>query len=324
MQFCYIMLTITAIVTTFTANALVFVKDDKRLKIYGSVEVGGTFVSDKEHSPYEDLKEKQSFVNTSSATIGIKAKTKKLYVKLEVDAKHQGWGDNDTVETFVDKAFIRYKFTRQQFLEYGRTDTAYDHYDSYGDFANELSANIFDASDQDNTFKYRSVFDTLKLGISHSLKGWDVKTTGGTDYVADSREGAVTSAYIGYFGEKYSLLTAAETVDDRGEIYSLHGQVLAGDWQFGGIASFSDREKVGKDAYTYLVSSKYALTDKVYLLATANMIQAELAHNDKQWLVIGGEYHFNEDILFAAEFAYGDILDNEKGSLAYIKAYYCF
>lgn len=324
MKLCSTMLTIAAIVTPFTTNALVFVKDNKRLKIYGSAEVGGTFVSDKEHTPFEDLAEKKSFVNTSSATLGFKAKADKLYVKFEVDAEHQGWGDNDRVSTFIDKAFVRYKLTPTQFVEYGRTDTAYDHYDAFGDFANELSVNIFDASDQDNTFKYRGSFDSLKLGISHSLKGWDAKTPGGNDYEVDSREGAVTSGYIGYFGEQYSLLTAAETVDDRGEIYSLHGKAIFNDWQFGGFVSFSDKEKADKDTYTYLISAKYALTEQLALFTTGNAIQAELGRNDKQWLVIGGEYHLNKNIIFAAELSYGDVLDNKEGTLTYIKAYYCF
>lgn len=227
----------------------------------------------------------------------------------------------------IDKGYVGYNLPiKGHTIEFGRTDTAYDHYDAFGDFANELSAEVSEAGDQDDTIKYRGEFGAFKFGISHSLKGWDLSwdaDQGRDTYITDSREGAVTNGYAGYFSKAITVIAAAETVNDRGEIYSLHAAANLGDVSLGGFASISDREAADKDSNTYVASVKYSLTDKLSLLATGNVIDNEAKATDS-WFVAGAEYKYARNVKLAAEISHGDVLKGNQGTLGYVKAYYWF
>lgn len=340
MKYSTLALTLASILSVGAASATTIYKHDNgdNLKIYGGAEIGGTIVSDTDKSPfgaiqhdadgntsYDGVNDKR-FVNDSFLTLGIKGQTDDFYAKFELDAEHQDWTETNSMRVVIDKAYVGYKLPMKgHTIEFGRTDTAYDHYDAFGDFANELSAEVSEAGDQDETLKYRGQFDQIKFGLSHSLEGWDVEHKGKTDYVTDSREGAVTNGYVGYFDNEFTVIAAAETVDDRGEIFSVHAKVNLGDLAVGGFVSYSDREADNKDSYIYVASAKYSLTDKLALLATGNMVDADNDKNDAEWIVVGGEYKYAKNIKLAAEISIGDVLKHgESGALGYVKAYYWF
>lgn len=320
-------LTIASIFAAGAANAATVMKADNGdfLKIYGGAEIGGTIVSDKDETPFGP---KKTFVNDSFLTIGAKGQTKDIYFKFEIDAEHQDWKEDNSMRLVIDKAYVGYKLSKTQSIEFGRTDTAYDHYDAFGDYTNELAAGVSEAGDQDETLKYQAQYGDIKVGISHSLEGWDVETAGGRDYVTDSREGKVTNGYVGYFTKGFTVLAAAETVDDRGEIYSVHGEVKLDKLALGGFVSQSDRRGADKDSTTYVASAKYALTDKLSLLAAGNVVNADKDSADAEWVVLGAEYKYAKNIKLAAEIAQGEVLKDANGTadgtLGYVKAYYWF
>lgn len=325
MKYSTLALTLASILSAGAVSAVTIHKSDNgdNLKVYGGMEVGGTFVSDTDKTPFGNDK---TFVNDSFFTLGIKGQTGNIYAKFELDAEHQDWTEENSMRIVIDKGYVGYVLPMKgHTIEFGRTDTAYDHYDGFGDFANELSAEVSEAGDQDETLKYRGEFGQVKFGLSHSLEGWDVETAGGRDYITDSREGAVTNGYVGYFDKSFTVIAAAETVDDRGEIFSVHTEVNLGELALGGFASYSDKKADNSDAYTYVASVKYSLTDKLTLLATGNMVDAENNDNDAEWVVVGGEYQYAKNVKLAAEVSMGEVLKNgENGALGYVKAYYWF
>jgi hypothetical protein len=329
MKYSTLALALASILSVGAASAATVMEADNGdfLKIYGGAEIGGTIVSDKDKTPFGPTK---TFVNDSFLTIGAKGQTKDIYFKFEIDAEHTDWTAENSMRLVIDKAYVGYKLSKSQSIEFGRTDTAYDHYDAFGDYTNELAAGVSEAGDQDETLKYRAQFGDIKVGISHSLEGWDVETAGGRDYITDSREGKVTNGYVGYFTKGFTVLAAAETVDDRGDIYSVHGEVNLDKLSLGGFVSVSDRRGGdGSDANTYVLSTKYKLTDKLSLIAAANMVSPEATgQDDATWGVIGAEYKYARNIKLAAEIAQGDVLEDSNGTvdgtLGYVKAYYWF
>ncbi len=107
---------------------------------------------------------------------------------------------------------------------------------------------------------------------------------------------------------------------DRGELYSIHTEVNLSDFSVGGFISYSDKEADNKDTLSYVASVKYPLTDKLSLLATGNVIDAENSAKDDEWLVAGGEYKYAKNVKLAAEVAAG----GNVGTLAYAKVFYWF
>ena len=340
MKYSTLALTLASILSVGAASAATIHKNDNgdNLKIYGGMEIGGTIVSDTDKSPFGSVKRAadgtasydgvndKRFVNDSFLTLGIKGQTGNIYAKFELDAEHQDWTETNSMRVVIDKAYVGYQLPMKgHCIEFGRTDTAYDHYDAFGDFANELSAEVSEAGDQDETLKYRGEFGQVKFGLSHSLEGFDEEHKGKGDYITDSREGAVTNGYVGYFDKSFTIIAAAETVDERGDILSVHTEVNLGDLGLGGFVSYSDRDADNKDSYTYVASVKYSLTDKLAFLATGNMIDAENDDKDVEWIVVGGEYKYAKNVKLAAEVSIGDVLKNgESGALGYVKAYYWF
>lgn len=333
-------LTIASIFAAGAANAATIMKNDEGdyLKIYGGAEVGGTIVSDKDKTPfghddhdsdgnyrYDVTGNDKRFVNDSFFTLGAKGQTGDIYFKFELDAERSDWTPDNSMQLVIDKGYVGYNISKTQSIEFGRTDTAYDHYDAFGDFANELSAEVSEAGDQDDTLKYRAQYGNVKVGISHSLEGLDEEHKGKGDYITDSREGSVTNAYVGYFSKNYTVIAGAETVDDRGEIFSIHSEVNMDALSFGGFVSLSDKEKDNDDSYTYVLSAKYALTDKLNLIATGNMYDHDKSTKDANWVVVGAEYQYARNIKLAAEIAQGEVLNKaESGTLGYVKAFYWF
>ncbi|WP_299017628.1 porin [uncultured Photobacterium sp.] len=306
-----------------SASAATVYKNDSgdNLKVYGGMEIGGTFVADKDKGAFKSNK---TYVDDSFLTIGAKGQTGDIFAKFELDAERTDWTVDNNFRLVIDKAYIGYNIAPKHSIEVGRTDTAYDHYDAFGDFSNELAAEVSEAGDQDNTIKYRGQFGSVKVGVSHSLEGWDAETDGKgkvtKGYITDSREGKVTNGYVGYFAEQFTVIAAAETVDDRGELYSLHAEASFDKFGIGGFVSSSDKEKDQDDSMTYVLSAKYGITEQLTLLAVGNVVDHDQDKKDDEWVVVGGEYKYAKNVKLAAEIAAG----GEKGTLGYVKAYYWF
>ncbi|WP_256384293.1 hypothetical protein [Photobacterium toruni] len=318
--------------STFAQSATIYKKDNgDRLDIYGGAEIGGTIVTNRDKSPFGD--KSKSYVDDSFGTIGIKGQTNKFYAKLEIDAERTDWTYENNFRLVIDKAYVGYFLTDKQTVEFGRTDTAYDHYDAFGDFSNELADEVSEAGDQDNTIKYRGEFGALKVGISYSAKGWDfehdaqslydengifIKKRG--SYITDSREGEVINGYAGYFTNNLTVIAAAETVHNRGELYSLHGKYKINKFAIGGFTSYSDRDGVNKNSMIYVLSGSYDITSQLTGYVVGNIYNDDNNDKDDQHVVIGTQYMYAKNVKLVAEAAMG----GDTGTLGYLKAYYWF
>lgn len=343
MKKAIIAVALTSIITGAAQAATVYEGDNgDNVKVYGGAEVGGTFVSDTDKSPFENKKvNKSTYVDDSFATIGLKGQTGDFYAKFELDAERQDWTTENNMRIVIDKAYVGYNIAKGHSVEFGRTDTAYDHVDAFGDVTNELGLGISEAGDQDSTLKYRGTFNNIKVGISHSLEGWD----GTTDefghpekysYETDSLYGQVTNGYIGYYGETFTVIAGAEEGDET-SIYSLHGEVELGKITIAGLV-FDETKNFDKGADTtekgVNLGGKYAMTEKLNLLANVNYSDSDAFSEEAYFGVVGAEYRYARNVKLAAEVAFGDVLKGsrdangkkttESGALGYLMAYYWF
>lgn len=71
-----------------TTHAATIYKNDNgdNIKVYGGAEVGGTFVSDTDKTPF---KPDTTYVDDSFATIGLKGQTGNFFAKFEIDAERR-------------------------------------------------------------------------------------------------------------------------------------------------------------------------------------------------------------------------------------------
>jgi len=330
---------LTSLITGAAQAATVYKADNgDNVKVYGGAEVGGTFVSDTDKTPFGP---DTTFVDDSFATIGLKGQTGDFYAKFELDGERQDWTKDNNMRIIIDKAYVGYNVTKGHSIEFGRTDTAYDHVDAFGDVTNELGLGISEAGDQDSTIKYRGKFGNVKVGISHSVEGWD----GDTDdaghpvkysYETDSLFGQVTNGYIGYYGETFTVIAGAEEGDET-SIYSLHGEVELGKITLAGLV-FDETKNFDKGSDTNEVGvnlgGKYAMTEKLNLLANVNYSDSDAFADEAYFGVVGAEYRYASNVKLAAEVAFGDVLKGakdankkkttESGALAYLMAYYWF
>lgn len=182
---------------------------------------------------------------------------------------------------------------------------------------NELGVGISEAGDQDNTIRYTGDFGKIKLSVSHSMEGWDgtVDQHGIPNiysYETDSLYGQVTNGYIGYYGDSFTVIAGAEHGDET-EIYSLHSQLKMGKFTLGGLV-FDETKNFNQDATTEAhevganIGGKYAITDKMNVLATFNYSDIDTYHNTAYYGVFGTEYMYAKNIKLAAEVAVGDVL----------------
>lgn len=321
MKKAVVALSIAAALTGLNANAGTVYKKDNGdyLKVYGGAEIGGTFVFDEDKgSDYQ--RTGKTYVDDSFATIGIKGQTGKFFGKFELDAERTNWTNENNFQLVMDKVYGGYEIAPKHTIEYGRTDTAYDHYDAFGDPTAELGIEVSEAGDQDDTLKYRGQFGSIKMGVSYSQRGWDYSAADG-GYKTDSREGQVWNGYVGFFGDTFTVIGAAESVDDRGDIYSLHGEAELGDFTLGGFYSISDREKANSDSGTLLISGQYQLTEKLSGYAVFNMLDHDVDSKDDEYGVIGAEYRYAKNVKLQSEFSFAN---EATGPLAYLIAYYWF
>ncbi|WP_434360092.1 porin [Parasalinivibrio latis] len=335
-----------------TTHAATIYKNDNgdNIKVYGGAEVGGTFVSDTDKTPFGP---DTTYVDDSFATIGLKGQTGNFFAKFEVDAERQDWTKDNNIRLVVDKMVVGFNFAKGQSIEFGRTDTAYDKVDGFGDMTNELGVGISEAGDQDNTIRYTGDFGKIKLSVSHSMEGWDGDTYKDTltndkgqiigikgepvkySYETDSLYGQVTNGYIGYYGDSFTVIAGAEHGDET-DIYSLHSQLKLGKLTLGGLI-FDETKNFngGTDSSEFgaNIGGKYAITDQMNLLASFNYSDIDTYTSKAYFGVFGAEYMYAKNIKLAAEVAVGDVLETKNankegvwdtGALGYLKAYYWF
>ncbi|WP_188008608.1 porin [Grimontia hollisae] len=313
-----------------TAQAATIYKNDNgdNIKVYGGAEVGGTFVSDTDKTPFGT---DTTYVDQSFATIGLKGQTGNFYGKFEVDAEREDWTADNNLRLAIDKIMVGFKFADHHALEFGRTDTAYDKVDSFGDMSNELGAGISEAGDQDNTIRYIGNYGSIKLSVSHSLEGWDGETVDGEpvkySYKTDSLYGAVTNGYIGYYGDDFTVILGGEKGEET-EIYSAHAEMEFDNFTLGGLVFDQTKNfNGGKDKNTIgaNIGGKYALNDKTNLIATFNYEDTKGDADANIYGVFGADYMYAKNVKLAAEIAAGDVLDKgESGALMFVKAFYWF
>ncbi|MDF2186664.1 porin [Grimontia hollisae] len=313
-----------------TAQAATIYKNDNgdNIKVYGGAEVGGTFVSDTDKTPFGT---DTTYVDQSFATIGLKGQTGNFYGKFEVDAEREDWTADNNLRLAIDKIMVGFKFADHHALEFGRTDTAYDKVDSFGDMSNELGAGISEAGDQDNTIRYIGNYGSIKLSVSHSLEGWDGETVDGEpvkySYKTDSLYGAVTNGYIGYYGDDFTVILGGEKGKET-EIYSAHAEMEFDNFTLGGLVFDQTKNfNGGKDKNTIgaNIGGKYALNSKTNLIATFNYEDTKGDADANIYGVFGADYMYAKNVKLAAEIAAGDVLDKgESGALMFVKAFYWF
>jgi hypothetical protein len=300
------------------------------LDLSGRFETGGYF-----GRKYNDVGDKwtygSGYVDDSFMSFAITGRTGQVYTRLEFDIERMNWTVDNEFQHVVDKAYAGWDFGNGHKIEVGRTDTAYDRYDSFGDFSvygDSVTADVSEAGDQDSTIKYEGEFMGVRMGISHSEEGWDENET-------DSREDRVVNGYVGYFAQSFAVLAGVEEVDNRGTIYSLHGEAYLGDFALGGLYSSSDREE--REAYNtldselQLISAKYNVTPKWMIAVTYSELDVEFetiettesgfrVWIDDEWTEVSTEYAYRSNVTFKLQLAQG----GESGSYAYGKLVYRF
>ncbi|WP_432468470.1 hypothetical protein [Agarivorans sp. Z349TD_8] len=302
-------------------------EDGDSIDLIGSFEVGGYLGKD-----YNDNGEKwdyDSFYSDDTfMSFGFVVKTGQIFAHIDFDYERTPWTTKNEFQQVLDKAYVGWEFENGDKIEFGRTDTAYDHYDQMGDFSVDGAAEVREAGDQDSTAKYRGSINNFKYGISYSTQGWD-------NYKTDSREGEVINGYLGYFNDSVDVLLGAETVDQRGEIYSVHARGWVGPVRLGGLVSLSDREEEqgydSKDALTYVASIGYDITDKIETNLVYSIVDVDTENRDMgddgfrtwvddSWVAISLNYKYRRNIVLKTEFVTG----GEQGSYGYGKVYYWF
>lgn len=319
------------VVSSAATSATIFSGEQgETIDLSGRFETGG-YLGRKYNDEGEKWTYGSGYVDDSFMSFSITGKTGQIYTRLEFDIERQNWTVDNKFQHVIDKAYAGWDFGNGHKIEAGRTNTAYDRYDSFGDFSvygDSGTADVEEAGDQDSTIKYEGEFMGLRMGISHSEEGWD-------EYETDSREDRVVNGYIGYFSDQYSVLFGAEEVDNRGTIYSLHGEAHMGNFALGGFYSVSDREE--REAYNTLdselklISAKYNINPKWIIALTYSELDVEFETIettesgyrlwvDDEWTEISTEYAYRRNVTFKMQIADG----GESGSYGYGKVEYRF
>ncbi len=187
------------------------------IDLYGEIGNGAHFDADNQ---YQEFNSNESFIDDSFAALGIKGTYDTFYYKLEMDYGRENWqgGSGDMVLS-IDKSYFGIKMTDNHALEFGLTDTAFDDYDSYGDFTFDTTVETGDAGDQDSTIKYEGQLGYLKFGSSFSYKG---QSNSGSEL------GNITNGYFGFFSDVFSMVLGAESRVGSEGVSKYGKQQLAG------------------------------------------------------------------------------------------------
>ncbi|KGY07298.1 hypothetical protein [Vibrio sinaloensis] len=197
---------ISSLFLAANASAVTIYENDQGdfAKLYGEVGVGGHIGAKYE---YGEFYEDKNFIDDSFATMGVKGQQGKMHYRLELDYERENWkyGSGDMVLA-IDKLFIGYELWKSEnvshYIEAGLTDTAFDDYDKWGDFTFDTTVETGEAGDQDTTIKYEGRFlGVVKVGASYSYGG---------ESSSGSSLGDVGNGYVGYFGDRFSVVVGVE------------------------------------------------------------------------------------------------------------------
>ena len=199
-------LAISSLFMASAANAVTIYEtyNGDYVKLYGEVGVGGHIGANYE---YGEFYADQTFIDDSFATMGVKGRQDKMQYRLELDYERENWkyGSGDMVLA-IDKVFIGYDLysatNQEHYIEVGLTDTAFDDYDKWGDFTFDTTVETGEAGDQDMTVKYEGkYFGVIKVGASYTNRA---------ESSSGSELGEIVNGYIGYFGDRFSVVAGAE------------------------------------------------------------------------------------------------------------------
>ncbi|GAA4872943.1 porin [Ferrimonas pelagia] len=171
------------------------------IQLFGEVGVGGHIATNPDYN-FNEFYDTKGYVDDSYATLGILGQQGKFLYSLEIDYQRENWlGGSGEFGLHIDKMYVGYAFTPQHWIELGLTDTAFDHYDHFGDFTFNKSVETGEAGDQENTIKYRADLDSLIYGVSYSYEG---------KHKNGDAQGDIVNGYVGYMSDFFSVVVGAE------------------------------------------------------------------------------------------------------------------
>ncbi|WP_394249246.1 porin [Vibrio profundi] len=237
-----IALALSSLFVASAANAVTIYEDENGdfVKLYGEVGVGGHIGANYD---YGEFYADQNFIDDSFATMGVKGKNDKMHYRLELDYERENWkGGSGDMVLAIDKVFIGYDLykskNQEHYVEVGLTDTAFDDYDKWGDFTFDTTVETGEAGDQDMTAKYEGrYFGSIKVGASYTNRA---------ESSSGSELGEIVNGYIGYFGDRFSVVAGAEARGGSDGSSSYGEQLLYG---VGARISVTDNLDLGLNAF---------------------------------------------------------------------------
>jgi outer membrane pore protein F len=296
-----------AIVAMFSAgsvSAAILDGDSQgdHVSLYGEVGVGGHFDThaDYNHDEFWDTK---GYVDDSLASMGVEGQRQQFTYRLELDYQRRNWlGGDGELELAIDKMYVGYLLTEQQWVEFGLTDTAFDDYDHFGDLTFNKAVETGEAGDQEQTVKYQAKFENLIFGTSYTYDG---------EHKSGAQQGDIINGYVGWMSDFVSAVVGLETRGGSNGVskYGEQKQVGAG-IRFNlmpdltlGLNGFLEEEDLATrksgDAKTYLdyqtftnkgvtFSAKYDLGEHWEIISSVNHEEYE------GWDLIGPNYDYSK------------------------------
>ena len=172
------------------------------VRLYGEVGVGGHFDT---HAAYnhDEFYDTKGYVDDSFATMGVEGQRQRFTYRLELDYQRRNWlGGDGEFELAIDKLYVGYLLTENQWIELGLTDTAFDDFDHFGDFTFNKSVETGEAGDQENTVKYQADFENFIVGVSYSYDG---------KHKSGALQGDIVNGYVGWMSDLLSVVVGLET-----------------------------------------------------------------------------------------------------------------
>ncbi|BDY05580.1 hypothetical protein F0521_26210 [Ferrimonas sp. YFM] len=321
--------------------------DGDYLRFYGEVGVGGHIDTNPDYN-HDEFYDTKGYVDDSFATMGVTGQRKQFTYRLELDYQRRNWlGGDGEFELAIDKMYIGYAFTDQQWIEVGLTDTAFDDYDHFGDFTFNKSVETGEAGDQENTVKYQAEFDHLIFGASYTYEG---------EHKSGALQGDIVNGYFGWMSDFLSVVVGLEARGGSDGISKYGEQQQVG---LGvrlqvmpklalGFNGFLEDEDLAtrKSGDVYLgyetfrnygltLTSKYDLADRWEIIASANHEEYEgwdlIGPNfdyseqppeygkDRRWGSIGFNYRPAKDIVLSLEGRFGEA---PEAGYAYARMYF--
>lgn len=317
------------------------------LNLYGEIGVGGHIGTNSDNN-HDEFYETKNYVDDSFATLGVAGQHSNFLYRLEIDYQRENWlGGSGEFALAIDKLYLGYALTEQQWIEFGLTDTAFDDYDHFGDFTFNKSIETGEAGDQENTIKYQAEFDYLRFGVSYTYEG---------EHKAGDFQGDIVNGYIGYFSDLVSIVVGAEGRGGSDGISKYGEQWLVGlgmrvsilpELQLG-INGFIEDEDIATHHsgdtfleyetfrnYGGLLSAKYELNDAIDIVASYNYERYEnwdiespnynyeelppLFGKERTWGSLGVNYRPATNIVFSIE---GRVGEAPEAAYAYARMYF--